>query len=84
MYNTYFMQIYKKNPKLKNINLGINTFYIIHCVALPMVKPQEPNPINLIEPLANRILMYLSYTMMVSHFLLPLRLSSHSDSYEIL
>ena len=28
MYNTYFMQIYKKNPKLKNINLGINTFYI--------------------------------------------------------
>ena len=57
LYNTYFMQIYKKNPKLKNINLGINSFYIIHCVALPMVKPQEPNPINLIEPLANRILM---------------------------
>lgn len=38
MYNTYFMQIYKKNPKLKNINLGINSFYIIHCVALPLTN----------------------------------------------
>ena len=80
------MQIYKKIPKLKNINLGINTFYtrLLVVVGAPMVKLLEPNPINLIEPLPNKILMYLSYTMMVSHFLLPLRLSSHSDSYEIL
>ena len=41
MYNTYFMQIYKKIPKFKNINLGINSFYIyiyIHYVALPLTN----------------------------------------------
>ena len=31
------MQIYKKNPKLKNINLGINSFYIYY-VALPLTN----------------------------------------------
>ena len=53
------MQIYKKIPKFKNINLGINTFYtrLLVVVGAPMVKLLEPNPINLIEPLPNKILM---------------------------